>query len=421
MNAIGNFVRQERGAFSVIFAVMAPIFIAGAGLAVDVTYWYSAKRDLQNAADAGALAGGYEFIQTNSQALAVNEARLVAETNVNEIIQVSTTFPSEDRIEVTVQSVAQTFFIGNFIDAIPTISAKAIAEFSPGETAPPACLNLLSNSGLGLRIDGNARVVMGEECGVQVNSDADRALDINGTGRLISNDICVRGGAELQSDSSASTAPKTGCEAIENPYQHLDADLQARESECQDVNQRLGNFVVRGQLRSYLLTTSGTNRYFATSFKIGAGAQVTLRGGAHVFCHDVVVNSGGTLRASAHMIFINGARLIVQSRGSLLVFAPSEGEIPPFEGLSIISHSGNDAFHVINGGGSILFGPNTGVAVPGDTIVINGNVNLSRNPVSITAKSLKISGNSNLAVGSNPQIQPLAERQLEPTTVRLVN
>ena len=423
MNSIGKFIRQEGGAFSVIFAVMAPIFMAGAGLAVDVTYWYSAKRDLQNAADAGALAGGYEFIQTSSQALAMNEARVVAESNVSEIIQVSITFPSEDRIEVTVQSLAQTFFIGNFIDTSPTISANAIAEFSQGETAPPACLNLLSNSGSGLRIDGNGRVILGAGCGAQINSDGDRALDINGTGRLFSNDICVRGQAELQSDNSASSLPKTGCPVVQNPYQYLDAVIKDREGECRDVNQRLGNFNRRGQVRTYLIGTpvGGTSIHPQTSFKIGTGAQLFLQGGAHFFCHDVVVSSGATLSVTAHMIFMNGARLIVRSGGSMVIFPNSRGQVSPFEGLSIISHSDNNAVHQINGGGGIRFQPNTGISVPGDAIEIFGNSDLNDFPVSITAKTLRVGGNSVLRVGSNPETQPLAERQLEPTTVRLVN
>ena len=41
---------------------MAPVLIGMLGLSIDVGLWYVAKRGMQNAADAGALAGGTELV-----------------------------------------------------------------------------------------------------------------------------------------------------------------------------------------------------------------------------------------------------------------------------------------------------------------------------------------------------------------------
>ncbi len=54
-------VREERGSALTIFAVVAPVFILFLALALDVGNWFSHKRQLQNRADAGALAAGVEY------------------------------------------------------------------------------------------------------------------------------------------------------------------------------------------------------------------------------------------------------------------------------------------------------------------------------------------------------------------------
>ncbi len=176
MNILTNFLKSNSGAFTAIFAIMAPILIAGAGLAVDVGFWYSSKRDLQNAADAGAMGGGFELLRTKSQASASTEANNIATLNAGAGAQITTTFPANDLVRVVVQATAQTFFIGSFISNPPRIAAAATAQVTAGEINPPACLNLLDPMGEGLRINGNGRVVMGEGCGVQVNSSDERAV-----------------------------------------------------------------------------------------------------------------------------------------------------------------------------------------------------------------------------------------------------
>src|SRR5262249_30063743 len=53
--------RDERGAVLAVAAVMIPVFLVLTALIVDVGNWYTHKRQLQNRADAGALAAGLEL------------------------------------------------------------------------------------------------------------------------------------------------------------------------------------------------------------------------------------------------------------------------------------------------------------------------------------------------------------------------
>jgi hypothetical protein len=53
---------EERGGILVLSAFMIAVFLLLTALVVDVGNWYTHKRQLQNKADAGALAAGYEYL-----------------------------------------------------------------------------------------------------------------------------------------------------------------------------------------------------------------------------------------------------------------------------------------------------------------------------------------------------------------------
>lgn len=73
--------RDETGASAVIVALMLVVLVMLSALVVDVGYWYDVKRQLQSAADAGALAGCYTLIKTDDHAAADSEARAYAIEN----------------------------------------------------------------------------------------------------------------------------------------------------------------------------------------------------------------------------------------------------------------------------------------------------------------------------------------------------
>jgi len=428
MKMLKIFLKSNSGAFVAIFAVLIPIVIAGAGLAVDIGFWYSSKRDLQNAADAGALAGGYEFIRTNSQGFATTEANSVAAKNVDGPSQVTTIFPAVNHIQVTVQATAGTFFFGSFISSPPVIRAVALAEFTEGETKPPACLNLLAPDGEGLKINGNGRVEMGEGCAVQVNSSDESAVKVNGEGaRLISDDVCINGGFDVTTVNNISSVPKTGCPPITNPYEHLEQFLPSFGLNCPDGPVGEVGAITRVNFRGRTVETTTFNfgpGIGASKITVRNGVTVNLSGGNQGFpipiCFDLTVRAGGTLNLRGNLIFVNGARLIVQSQGNLNIFRP-EFETDEFRGLSIISSESQSVTHDITGGGNIFIDSGRGISVPGSTIDINGNSGLVSNSVSISAKSLRVGGNTTVRLGQNPPTQSIQPRPGEVGGVRLID
>lgn len=70
---IGKHLSDDAGAVAVTFALVFLVLVGVAALAVDVGFWYTAKRQLQSAADAAALAGCRELSE-GSGSTAVEDA-----------------------------------------------------------------------------------------------------------------------------------------------------------------------------------------------------------------------------------------------------------------------------------------------------------------------------------------------------------
>jgi len=62
-------IRNEKGLYAVIVAVSMFAIVGLVGLAIDIGYAYMVKTQLQNAADAGALAGAGTIYPANSSPL----------------------------------------------------------------------------------------------------------------------------------------------------------------------------------------------------------------------------------------------------------------------------------------------------------------------------------------------------------------
>ena len=71
----------QRGQVLVIFAISITVLFAAAGLAFDVGRFYSERRFLQNAADAGALAIANALIRGDTQAQAIAQGQDVLTRN----------------------------------------------------------------------------------------------------------------------------------------------------------------------------------------------------------------------------------------------------------------------------------------------------------------------------------------------------
>lgn len=124
--------RDERGAIAVIVAILLPVIVGVAGLSIDVGSWYETQAQLQNAADAAALAAAAYL--PNSPSSATTAAQTQVTDNVSGAT-VSVVIPYNGRsneVQVTVSKVGTVTFAGILGITGPTITASAVAESTRG-------------------------------------------------------------------------------------------------------------------------------------------------------------------------------------------------------------------------------------------------------------------------------------------------
>jgi Flp pilus assembly protein TadG len=186
-------LKSQAGAVAVYVGLTIPLFVGAGGLAVDVTGWYRAKRNIQSAADAAAYAAALNLaqqglLQTPDQTAlqaAANDA--AARNGVSAPVQLN---PLDSRtIEVVATEPAPLFFTSAFLDSTPSITARAVAR----AVVSDACIWALHPSAkAAFEIAGSAQVNL--DCGVVVNStDPEAALEQTGSSCLSATSVSVRG------------------------------------------------------------------------------------------------------------------------------------------------------------------------------------------------------------------------------------
>ena len=138
-------VSDDTGAVAVTFAIVFLVLVAFAALAVDVGFWYTAKRQLQSAADAAALAGCRELSEGAGQAAIEGAAGTLAELNfttpldavpVSEVTEIEI---GSDYVKVTCDTDAPVFLSHFILNRGTTlIQAQSVAKvgFLAGARSP---------------------------------------------------------------------------------------------------------------------------------------------------------------------------------------------------------------------------------------------------------------------------------------------
>lgn len=127
-------ISDDSGAVAVIFAIVFLVIVGFSALAVDVGYWYTAKRQLQSAADAAALAGCNELAHQASTTAIEAAANDYATRNFTAVLdaaesRVESTEIGADYVKVTAATDAHVFLARWLLNRGTTlIRAQAVAK-----------------------------------------------------------------------------------------------------------------------------------------------------------------------------------------------------------------------------------------------------------------------------------------------------
>ncbi len=219
-----RFCREEAGTIIAPLAIMMPILIGMAGLGIDIGSWYNGKRLAQAAADAAARAGALELVRLSSESVirqaALEDASSYGFSNVDiNIPPLSGSYSGDDSaIEAVVEFHPDSFLSKVLLDLDVTVEARAVAK----AVAQDTCVWALEEHDPGFEIVGTADVDL--DCGIQVNSDHETALDQVGSSCVTATSIRVVGGA---AGNCLTPLPLTGSTAAADPLAHIDPPSEA--------------------------------------------------------------------------------------------------------------------------------------------------------------------------------------------------
>jgi Flp pilus assembly protein TadG len=276
-------LKAESGAVAVYAALVLPLFVGGAGLAVDATSWYRAKRNMQSGADAAAYAAALNLARQGlSHAADLSAVQAAADdaagrNGVSNPVTIHTPPTSgialgdAQSVEVIVTEPAPIYFTSLFLGSAPQITARAVAK----AVVADACIWSLDPSAKGaLMISGSANIDL--DCGVVVNSnDPEAALDQSGTSCLSATSISVAGGYE---GSCVSPEPEVNTPNYGDPLSSL---VEPSFSGCDH----------------------------SSKVSVSSGASATLTPG--VYCKGISLNGDVVLEPGLYVL--DGAGLDIQS------------------------------------------------------------------------------------------------------------
>lgn len=349
---LARFRRDERGGVAVLMAVGLVMLLGAAAIAIDLSYAYVERNRLQVAADTAALAAANALPdETAARAAALDYAGRNMPTDAHGDVLVESDVDignwddstrsftigatPTNAVRVSTRRDAANgnplgLFFGRALGiASLDLSASAVA----GGTRRPLCLLALDPLAEGALAMGGSAGVVANGCDVQVNSESEEALTAEGSAALEADRICVHGGYDQEGSSGITPAPATGCPAVADPLEWLQAPADGlcdhSGASFSDHSGGLGPGVYCGGL------------------SIDGASNVTLSPGIYVI-------KGGNLRISDSSVvtgdyvgfyLTDGALIDFGGAASISLKAPSDGEMA---GVLIFQDRNENGTHVFD-------------------------------------------------------------------------
>ena len=233
ITTLRRLLRDERGNALALVAFGLPFLIASAGLAVDTIQWVYAKRDLQSAVDAAAVAGVYGLIQGGDVDTAVDRSL----SSIADLPKGRAVFAEQSpdghgddpfAVRVRISSPAKLSFSALFLARAPVLTVEATATVV--ETGEFCAFAMGDDDEIGLRVEAGADVQL--DCGIATNASSSEAVTADGSAKIVAERIAALGGIAGEGveapikrsyalrqrdpleDSEPPLVPNTGCPNI---------------------------------------------------------------------------------------------------------------------------------------------------------------------------------------------------------------
>ncbi|MCC6925561.1 pilus assembly protein TadG-related protein [Novosphingobium sp.] len=400
-NKLRKLGKDTGGNAVLLVAVGVPMLIGGAGAAVDIAQWYSWKRELQQAADQGALAAAWALsnssmrdnYRTRGQQDYQNNLALTRDFASAASFRLANYSNGSNNSVVATASASRSLPFSGFLTGnAVTVSVSSQASFRAGANYS-ACLIAVGDSGTTFSVGGNANVQA--RCGLAALSCSDDAIVIDGSATVVTDSIATCGTASVPSaNESVLTENATG---LVDSF----ADLTPPTNNT---------------TRSYACTGTGQN-------KQASPLAGTYAGGLTVRCRTtfgagIYVINGGTLDLTGNYTVTGSNVMFVLKNGATLKLGGSGNNntlsLTPMQASNFIAlgysttlanryanmlifedrTSNPTQDHIINGNSTSLFQGT--IYLPKGTARLNGTSSISSTCLQISARNINILGNAYL-------------------------
>ena len=213
--------RQPSGQILVLTALAMVAVIGSAALAVDVGFLYSARRQMQTAADAAAVAGATALrdgqsvtgaAKTGSSLDGFTDGQNNVTVTVNNPPASGTYAGNSSYVEVIVKQPTPTYFLSVLGYSSLNVSARAVS----GAVTGPACIYALDPSAASaIGVTGNFNITA--SCGIVDDSASSTALNANGIGTITATSMGVTGNYSATGIVTLSPTPKIHTAPLGDP------------------------------------------------------------------------------------------------------------------------------------------------------------------------------------------------------------
>ncbi|PZX13111.1 putative Flp pilus-assembly TadE/G-like protein [Palleronia aestuarii] len=409
------FLSDRRGGVAIYVALAMPVLVGGMGLGAETGYRYHNQRLLQHAADFAAHAGAVHKAKGDDKddidaaaldvALGSDYDGAVGTITVN-IPPLSGAFTGEPTaVEVILTETRPKLFSAIFAgedDQDVVIAARAVAAVTG--LGQPACILALNETESGaVTVTGSTTATL-TGCAVASNSTASDSFDMQGQGGTLTTD-CVQssGGAETTDNLTMTEceAPLTNAPAVADPYYWVMEPPACPAGGPGGGNVQIGN---GGQNAS--LTTVTTDETWThpdgTVLNVKKFCNgVSLKGPVHFEPGVYIIGNGDFAANNTAVVtgedvtFYLGPLASVKFNGGAQfdLSAPEDG---PYSGILFFGARSNTLSHDILGNSASSF---TGaIYMPAADVEFTGNSDGSNGCTQVIADTIKLTGNSDLAI-----------------------
>lgn len=400
-NRLRKLGRDASGNAIMLMAAGVPVLIGGAGAAVDIAQWYSWKREMQQAADQGALAAAWALatpanrdnFRTRGQQDFQNNLALTRGFATNPTFQLANYSNGNNNSVILAASATRRLPFSSFLTgSAVTIGVTAQASFQAGANYN-ACLIATGGSGTTFEVGGNANVQA--RCGLAALSCSDDAIMIDGSATVVTDSIATCGTASVPAaNESVLTERVTGLTDTFGDLTPPD-NTTPRTYSCTGRGQNSQASPLAGTYNGGLTVSCRT--VFGSGIYVINGGALDLTGNFTVTGSNVmfVLRNGATLRLGGSGNN-NTVSLTPMQASDFVALGYSSSLANRYANMLIFESRNSNPTqpHIINGNSTSLF--QGSIYLPSGTARLNGTASISSTCLQISAARIEVRGNAYL-------------------------